>query len=297
MAQRIEQSRSESRRRSRVRAAVFGLLSLTLVGFAALTGCMERLFYYPSRAEFQTPPRVEDVYFETEDGLTLHGWFIPADPRSLDGDAPAPVVLTPHGNAGNVSHHYPFVDFLPRAGFSVFLFDYRSYGRSDRGRLRREPLIRDTRAALDALLARDDIDHSRIALFGLSIGGVIGLPVAAEREEIRSVVLMSPFASWKGIAADHSWLLGRALIPSGFDAIDQVRKLGDRPVLIVHGDNDEVVPVEHAGRLEQAAKDAGVDIQVRISPGAMHNDLFWVDPGAENAIIEFLRETLGASDE
>ena len=93
-------------------------------------------------------------------------------------------ILHVHGNAGHVANHAEFSAFLTQAGFHVLVFDYRGYGRSDDGgRLTRAKLVADTHAALDYLLRRDDVDPERIGMLGYSLGGVIGLAAAAEREE------------------------------------------------------------------------------------------------------------------
>lgn len=269
------------------------LLAIMAAALAALsiTGAAERLFYVPSRAEFTTPAGIEDVRFPTTDGLELHGWFFPAIDSGDEPGRPAPTVLTAHGNAGNVENHFPFVDFLPRAGFNVLLFDYRGYGRSDRAKrwLRREDLTDDVDAALNYLLTRDDVDPDRLALYGASIGGALGLPVAARRDAFEAIVLYAPFATWRGVASDHIPLLPRLLIRRGAEPIDLVRDLGDTPVLIVHGDADSIVPIRHGRALAGAAENA----TLRVSPGAGHNDLIWVDPDAEDAIARFLRDAIG----
>src|SRR5690606_15378510 len=93
-----------------------------------------RMAYFPSREAFQTPAGYEDVSFQSEGGLTLHGWFMPAvgsGPGARDERRPA--IVHVHGNAGHVALHEEFSAFLTQAGFHVFLFDYRGFGRSDRG--------------------------------------------------------------------------------------------------------------------------------------------------------------------
>jgi dienelactone hydrolase len=266
------------------------LLALWVV--STVNGWMESFFYLPVRGDFPTPTGAEDVAFPTTDGLTLHGWFIPAAAPREQG--PAPAILFAHGNAGNLSHHYEFADFLPTEGLSVFIFDYRSYGRSDRSprRLQRDDLIADTNAALDYLLTRPDVDRQRIGLCGFSLGATLGLAVAAERPEVRAVVSISSFSRWKDAAADHAGFFGRLGVRSGRDAVDSVRRLGSRPLLILHGEQDRVVRPYHAQRIEQAAAEARVPVQRRMVPGAEHVDVLWVDPAVQPMIREFFRRCL-----
>ncbi len=278
------------RRRAPVRHAIF-LLALAAGVFAVgASGCMERLFFYPDRSPFTTPPGVEDVSFSTPDGLTLHGWFIPPNGRADDAP-PAPAVLHVHGNAGNVSQHLDFCRFLADEGFAVLLFDYRSYGRSDPGPLRRRRLVSDAHAALDALLARPGIDPTRIAVYGNSLGAVVGLALAAERPEVRAVVSAAAFSRWQRIAADHTGLLGRALIRHGLDAEVSAATLGNRQLLVIHGAADEIVPAYHAERIADSARAARVPVTVFLLEGVTHNDLMLTRP-AQRAVAGFLREAL-----
>lgn len=278
--------RSFVRRVGLLGASVAGLLTL-----AGVSGVMERIFYFPSRTPFVTPPGVEDASFNTGDGLTLHGWFAPAqgvtDPRH------APTVLHVHGNAGNVSNHFWYSEFLTERGVNVFLFDYRSFGRSEPARrsLRREDVLLDAHAALDYLLTRPDVDPARIGVYGVSLGASIALALAADRPEIRAAVSAEGFASWERIASDKVPIFGALLVRSGLDATDSVKRLGDRPLLIVHGERDRIVPVRHASMIERAAHDAGVRVELFISPRVGHNDLI-DDPALRDRIAAFLLREL-----
>lgn len=289
-------------RMSRRRVAGWLAASLALVGVSiVLDACAyleSKFIYYPTRTPFLTPRGVEDVWFETDDGLRLHGWFIPARGRK-PGDAPGPAVLHVHGNAGTVADHAAFTEFLSDAGVGVLLFDYRSFGRSDaaRGRLGRADLVEDADGALDYLLSRPGVDPRRVGIFGFSLGGVIGLSVAAERPEVRSVVSVAAFASWRGIAMSHAGWTGALLLRSGHDAEGSGARLGGRPLLIVHGDADTTVPVGHARRIAGTAMAAGVPIETAIVPGAGHVDVLDADHGTPDTIAAFFRRTLGVADE
>src|SRR5262245_20500306 len=161
---------------------------LLIAGFVLwISGCMERMFYHPTRGLTPVPaelPGGEGVWFTSADRTRLFGWFIPAAPRESGTSgalgASVPTILHVHGNAGNIESHSWFTEYLPAAGFNVFIFDYRGYGQSEGHARRRGPLIEDTHAALDYLLTRDDIDPHRIGMYGQSLGGSIGLNVMAE---------------------------------------------------------------------------------------------------------------------
>jgi dipeptidyl aminopeptidase/acylaminoacyl peptidase len=243
----------------------------------------------------------------------LHGWFIPAQSQTLHGrDARAtdptsilaPTVLHVHGNAGNIAHHIGFTDYLPAAGFNLFIFDYRGYGQSEGKATSRGPLIADTNAALDALLARADIDPQRIAIYGQSLGGSIALNVMAERPEVRAAVIESAFTSWRDIAANAVGgknpniifrSLAAVLIPDTHRADDAIAKI-KRPLLLLHGDADSIIPVEHSRKLAAAAgtdSDGHIWATLVELSGGDHNTLRDTHPEVESIVIDFLRERLG----
>src|SRR5581483_7246764 len=133
--------------------------------------------YHPSRVMDATGAELgrpfEDVYFDSEDGVQLNGWFFPGN-TSL-------VVLLCHGNGGNISHRLEMADALLTTGVSVFLFDYRGYGRS-RGHPSEEGTYRDGIAAYQWLRQRG-FDGKHILLFGESLGGGVGQPPYLRRPD------------------------------------------------------------------------------------------------------------------
>jgi pimeloyl-ACP methyl ester carboxylesterase len=269
-----------------------------------MTGCVERLFYYPQAGPTPVPagfPGAEVVRFESADGTGLVGWFLPAGPGTTPAGGRAATVLHLHGNAGNITSHLWFSEYLPAAGFNLFIFDYRGYGESGGTARRRDDLIADGHAALDVVLARDDIDPARVGMFAQSLGGAIGLNVMAEREEIAAGVVVSPFTGWREIAADSvraPWrdtpgpiarLIAGSLVGDARRPIDAIARI-DRPVLVIHGEEDSIVPVRH-GRLVAEAGSATEFVTV---PGADHNDLREQGADFEKAVIEFLGRHLQA---
>ncbi|MCC7390000.1 MAG: alpha/beta fold hydrolase [Phycisphaerales bacterium] len=248
-------------------------------------------FYHPASNHAPTPAGCQQVTFPTTDGLTLHGWFMPARGRA---PGPAPTVLHVHGNTGDISNHRAVCDFLQDAGFHVLLFDYRGFGASDgaSGPLRREWLVEDTRAAIDYLLTRPDVDHDRLAVFGYSLGAVLGMAASAERERVRAVVTYAGFATWRGVAADKAGPLGRLLIGRGHDATDSAAALGARPLLIVHGTRDGLVRQYHADLIAAAAAAAGVPVEQLRIDGGTHISL-GSDPQVRERVVDFLTRELG----
>ncbi len=282
--------------RRRVRWIIRGIF-LAIIGSAFFVGC-DSFFYYPSDRVWQTPPQLglrhEDVQFQTADGLTLHGWFLPAERQPARGS-----VLHFHGNAENITAHLVLVEWLPRRGYNVLMFDYRGYGQSE-GRVTREGTIRDGHAALDYLLSRPDIDPNRIVAYGQSLGGAVATVVTAERPEIRGLVLESTFSSYRGIAALHipigqllpgpaRWLAA-ALISSGWDPIDYIARVSPRPVLVIGAERDGICFPQLSRELFDAA---GEPRRFWLVPDAAHLDvLSEAGTELERRVVELFEQAL-----
>jgi len=255
----------------------------------------ERMAYWPGRAPFTTPDGYVDVRFETEDGVSLHGWFMPA--RGVEPGERAPAVLHTHGNAGNIRTHAVFSDFLRDHGFHVLVFDYRGYGRSDDAWIDRETLVIDARAAFEFLRARPDVDPERIGVYGHSLGGQPALRLAASEPRIRAVATLSTFSSWEGVAHDYAPFLGPLLMHEGHDAVDAAARLGDRPYWIGHGQADVIVDARHAPILANAARDAGIEHELHTYPNGNHINLIWTHPESAGSIARFFQRTLARDRE
>jgi len=291
------------RRPSRLRAWMLPVVRWTatlivVILLLRVFGCAERLFYHPVREPTPVPRDARGgslVRFESRDGTKLCGWFVPAQGGAAE--TLAPTLLFVHGNAGNMNWHWGFVEDLPRAGFNLFIFDYRGYGESEGSAWSRGPLIQDADAALDALLAQPQVDASRVGIFAQSLGAAIALHVIAARPELRCAVLESPFASWRLAAAtalggNAPGFLARGLAAlliddrdRPVDALMQVRV----PILILHGDRDRVVPIVHGRLLRDAAPERVTLIEY---PDGDHHSLRETHPHATERMIEFLHQHL-----
>ncbi|MGW4740884.1 alpha/beta hydrolase [Nocardia xishanensis] len=225
---------------------------------------LNALTYLPERQIGETPGTVgleyADLSLSTEDGETLHAWWLPA-PRSIGH------VLFAHGNAGNLGDRVAIYALLVAAGFDVLAFDYRGYGRST-GRPSEHGTYLDARAARAALLARPEVDPDRVLYLGKSLGGGVLLELA-EAHPPAGLVLMSTFTGIRDAAGSIYPFLPRPLIP---DAYPNLRRIGSlaAPVLIMHGDRDELLPLRNAERLYAAASEPK---RLVVVPGAGHNDV------------------------
>jgi fermentation-respiration switch protein FrsA (DUF1100 family) len=247
------------------------LLTLTCTGvvlavLALLWTLQRQLIYFP---DGRVPPpaalglsAVEDVTFRTADGVMLAGWFIQSSRRD-----PAVTALVFNGNAGNRAYRAPLATALQREGLNVLLFDYRGYG-ENAGTPTEAGLAIDARAARDYLLTRTDVDASRLVYFAESLGTGVAVGLAAEQPPA-TLVLRSPFTSLTDIGAYHyPFLPVRLLLRDRFASADSIGRVRS-PLLVIAGDADGIVPIEHSRRLFDAASSPK---ELVVIPRASHND-------------------------
>ncbi len=225
-----------------------------LLGFVlVLGGCsIDGLFYYPRHTLDVTPASYgltfEEVRFRAADGTKLHGWWSPA----VGGSQPKGTVVFCHGNYGNISNHLGSVAWLPGRGFNLLLFDYRGYGQSD-GEVSRAGTVADTIGAIDFALARDT-EHT--VVFGHSLGGAVAIPAVAARPQVKAIAVEATFPSYRAaacaVAPAFGWLM-RWLVSDGFEPEDAVAGLPPRPLLVIHGTHDHIVPFHLGKRLYDLA--------------------------------------------
>ena len=244
------------------------LCCLSIISFS-LCGCAS-LFFQPTSAVSFTPDFFdlphETRYISTPDGERLFAWLIKAEkPRAL--------VVFFHGNAGNVSDHLLSVFWLPRYGYTVLAADYRGYGASS-GTPSVEGAIIDVRAvinyALTDLQTDPELAKLPIVVFGQSLGGSLAITAVDSGGlgdfggRIALLITEGAFASYGEIAqevAGRSWLTWIAkpfvasIVDKQFDPAAHIGNLSPLPLLIIHGDSDQIVGYHHAHRLFDAARE------------------------------------------
>lgn len=194
----------------------------------------------PSRDLVATPRDVgldyEDLRLTTRDGVSLHAWYLPAPGARA-------TLLFLHGNAGNISHRLDSLRIFHGLGLSVLIFDYRGYGQSE-GSPSEAGLALDARAAWDHLLAQRGAPAESIVIFGRSMGAALAAALAAETTPA-GLVLESAFTSVPDLAAQHYWWLpARRLARLRFDTREALARV-NAPVLLIHSEDDEIVPFAH----------------------------------------------------
>ena len=200
-----------------------------------LTGCtmwIDHFVFFPDRQVGPPPAGVEERFFVTEDGQRLHAWYVP--PRDA-----GPVLLWSHGNAGNIDSRRTLLPALAARGLGVLAYDYRGYGRSE-GSPSERGVYLDATAAFDDLVARGT-DPATIACFGESLGGAVSIEVATRRR-CAAVIAVSTFTRLADVARRHYGPLG-SLAGDRFDSLARMSRVS-APVLVAHGDRDEIIPFE-----------------------------------------------------
>jgi fermentation-respiration switch protein FrsA (DUF1100 family) len=286
------------------------LLLVAACGMLWLAHSKALTLVHPARTQPSETPAAygmtawEEVSFHTADDLELRGWFVPPE-GSVDGA----IIIFVHGLGSNREDLLEQAGMLHEYGYGALLFDLRNHGESEGsvttlGYLEAD----DVRAAVDYLLTRPDVNPQRIGLMGMSMGGATVLRAAARIPKIRAVVAEAAYTSIEdnlehGVRA----LTGLPPFPfaplvawfgeleSGLDIrlvrpVDDVGEIAPRPLLLVHGDQDTLVPLENGEALYEAA---GEPKQLYIVSGAGHGGFLDADPGRfEQVLVDFFNTNL-----
>jgi fermentation-respiration switch protein FrsA (DUF1100 family) len=261
-------------------ARICVLLCACLLGYVMLFE--DSFIYFPSKypegAWTLEPPRaregqivaqVEDVQLTAADGVRLHGWY--CTPRiGRAGGALEPVearatLLYLHGNGGNISHRYDFLEELVRLPVNVLIIDYRGYGKSE-GRPSEEGLYMDARAAWEHLTTARGIPPARIVIFGKSLGGAVAIDLATKVEAC-GLIVQSSFTSVADMAREVLPFVPPFVIRTKMDSLSKIASVSC-PKLFVHSQADEIVPYRLGRRLFDAARPPKQFYEVK---GAPHN--------------------------
>lgn len=246
----------------RMPSLVFWLLAAAGV-YAFLFVMANRAVYYPMRHpqgywDAQAEVGAADVCLEAGDGVRLHGWWLASPGASL-------ATLFLHGNAGNLTHRAARMKEIAAAGSSILVIDYRGYGKSE-GRPSESGLYRDAEAGY-LYLAAQGFPPERILLHGESLGTAVAVELA-RRRPAAAVILESPFTSARDMAGRVLPLVGPLLV-WGYNTRSKIG-LVRRPLLVIHGNQDEIVPFEMGRAVFEAA--AGPKWFWEVA-GAGHNDI------------------------
>lgn len=251
-------------------------IAILTFGVASLMTACNSLFYHPDSQVYITPDkmniRYDNLEISTLDKSShLSAWRL----HSSLKPAKATIVHF-HGNAQNMTAHVLYVAWLTQLGFDVITFDYRGYGATV-GAPSREKLYEDAQAVL-AYVARSD---DAVIILGQSLGGAVVIPALAQflssislpkSKQIKALIIDSSFNSYRRLARrklSQFWLTWPLQWPLSFLISDElsprdyVRQLNNIPTLLLHGDQDQVIPLVEATELAEA----------------FENKDFWILPG------------------
>lgn len=262
-----------------------------LVFITFFPGCTH-LFFKPSKDLVMNPAILKyspaDVYFKSSDGLTLHGWYFRA--KEEKG-----TILICHGNVENISTHVKLDLWLIDAGYNLFIFDYRGYGRSA-GTPDVQGINRDAEAALETLLfTLPRANHDNIIIFGKSLGGAVAVYTVANspyKNRVKALILDSVFSSYRAIAREKiadsviGWPLQYPLswlVNDDFSPVKYIRKIAPVPIVIIHGTQDGIVP-EHHGRI---LFDAALEPKQFWAINATGHVMAQADEGTRNKLLDY----------
>lgn len=268
---------------------LIGAALIYAVLLAAVYFNQHRLLYLPNmpaRALVTTPASYglayENVRFDTEDGVSLHGWFLPVPGATR-------TVLFFHGNAGNISHRLDSLAVFVRLGLQVLIIDYRGYGESS-GKPSEAGTYRDATAAWHYLTVTRGMAGEDIVLFGRSLGGAVAVELAG-RVDAGALIVESSFTSVPEMAAKlYPFLPVRWLARLRYPSLERIGGV-QCPVLVLHSRNDEIIPFSHGQSLYQAAAQPKAFFVMN----GGHNDGFFASGAAyERALDDFLKAHMGS---
>lgn len=257
--------------------ATLGLLALPPAGVAYAFERAVRRNAFRTAPHYEGLPEKTGVPFErthfwSSDGEELEGWLFDG------GDLPV-TILFMHGTNYNASDMWAteeraalFGSFLRGIGCRFFVFDYRGYGSSD-GQASEPGTYLDAQAALGYLRSRREIDTSRVVFYGFSLGTGVATELAA-REACAGLILRAPYTSFRDLILERYPRLRAplALAPwlprTRYDSAAKIARIR-APLLVMHGDADETIPISMGRKLYELANEPKTFVTM---PGAAHQD-------------------------
>jgi len=263
-----------------VRRAGGWIITLILVYavFILALGLMQkRLMYFPDPTRFVPTEwalrELEPLAGKTEDGLTITSWYRPAKVRDKF------TVLFFQGNAGHLGYRNYKVRPWLDAGYGVLMVGYRGFGNP--GSPSEEGLYMDAQAAINTLEAKG-VTEKAMVFYGESMGTGVATQMATEYNAA-ALILESPYTSVPDVGADRYPLVPvHVLIHDRYDSLKKIKDV-HMPLLLLHGELDQVVPIKFGKKLFAAANEPK---QSEYVPDAGHNDVYTLR--VQEVVLDFL---------
>ena len=250
----------------------FRFLLFAAAACLTLSGCAS-LPFSPSKTLEASPSdrglAWEDAHIRTPDGITLHGWYLPGDPKQAEAPGRGYTLLFFHGNAGNISHRLASLQIFNSLGLSVLIIDYRGFGKSEGS-----PSVNGTRtdalAAWNWLLEKKQLRPEQIILFGRSLGGAVAASLAPVTQPA-GLIIESSFTTLYDVGKSLFPLLPVSwFLPQDYDSIASLKDQ-TTPLLVVHSKQDPLVPY----RLGQKLFDSYTGPKTFLDIHGSHNEGFY----------------------
>lgn len=243
----------------------------------------DRFIFFPDRF-YVSPaiagvPQFEEKPFLSTDGAEIMSWY-------FKGNDDKPALLFFHGNAGQIATFAPKMINYVLAGYPVLMAEYRGFGTTP-GKLSQSAMYDDALAAYDFL--QNELGQSEIVVFGYSMGTAAASAAAAQRPAA-GLILAAPFYSLARVVGEKPVPGAKLVLKNELPSYRFVEKFA-APLLIVHGDNDRLIPPHHGQDLFNLSKAA--DKEFKLIPGESHNGLFF-DLGNHRIMLEWLRRHYSA---
>jgi fermentation-respiration switch protein FrsA (DUF1100 family) len=249
----------------------------------AATALFQRsMIYHPGRTRPEPAtvglPEMVPMQVSSADGWLVTGWYAP--PTKPD----RVTIVFYQGNSGTIADRAAKARRLLDAGHGALLVGYRGFG-GNPGTPTEAGLVQDGRAALHWLIGKG-IPQSRIVLYGESLGTGIVTRLAGELEDLSGIILEAPFTCLPDLAPSYLLPgLARLLMADRYDNHQMIAAV-TAPLLLLHGEQDELVPVAMGREVLGRARTR--DKRGLFLPEAGHNDIW--DKGGADAVMDFLAE-------
>lgn len=263
-----------------VRRASGWILTLILVYvvFIVALGLMQkRLMYFPDPTRFVPAEwalkELEPIQEKTEDGLNITSWYRPAQARDKF------TILFFQGNAGHLGYRNYKVRPWLDAGYGVLMVGYRGFGNP--GWPSEEGLYMDATAAIEAL-HKQGVPDKAMVFYGESMGTGVATQMASEYNAA-ALILESPYTSVPDVGADRYPLVPvHMLLRDQYNSLSKIKDV-HMPLLLLHGELDQVVPIRFGKKLFAAANEPK---QAEFVPEAGHNDVYTLR--VQQVVLNFL---------
>ena len=249
-----------------LRVGVVCLLGWWAVVYVMQDKMMYPIEYVPKRSVSVLPQYGVKLEREIDEGKgreTVEAWLM--IPPVATKEKPGPLVVYGHGNGETIDMQTWMVDGYMEMGCVVLLVEYRGYGRSG-GRPGQEKLREDLVYFVDLVMGRPEVDKRRVIYHGRSLGGAVMADLSREREPgaliLESTMVSTGAFAWKYLAP--------AFLARNPYRTDEVVSKLNKPMLVMHGKRDDLMPVWHGKKLHELGKGSEY-----VEFDAGHNDLGW----------------------